>query len=133
MVPTVLTLPCGVTRSSRALSRSVTSASPSGRNAIAHGTDRFRASTAPPAPGARAPGEGAGVLGAGPAPVAQALHTRAALTAITAREDERIALPPARGRVEPALVAPLPEGRDGGWLLRACSSIAMGDAVNMEE
>src|SRR5215472_7175850 len=123
MVPTVLTLPCGVTRSSRALSRSVTRASPSGRNVIAHGTDRFRASTdgsarcpaggtAPPAVGARASGDGARVLGAGPAPVAQAPHTRAALTAITAREGERIALPPVRGRVEPALVTPLPVGWD---------------------
>src|SRR4029077_16850783 len=144
MVPTGLTLPCGVTRSSRALSRSVTSAPPSGRNAIAHGTARFRASTdgcpmcaaggtASPGACARVRGDGAAGLGAGPAPVAQAAHTRPALTAITARERDRIGLPPVRARVEPALVVPLPAGRDGGTLLRACNSIAIGDAVNMEE
>jgi hypothetical protein len=31
------------------------------------------------------------------------------------------------------LVAPLLVGRGGGALLRACSSMAMGDAVNIEE
>src|SRR5438876_3592814 len=128
MVPTVLTLPCGVTRSSRALSRSVTSAPPSGRNAIAHGTARFRASTdgcpmcaavgtAPPGACAWILGDGAAGLGAGPAPVAQAAHTRLALTAITARDGDRIGLPPVRARVAPALAATLLAGRDGGTLL----------------
>src|SRR6185312_9195368 len=144
MVPTGLTLPCGVTRSSRALSRSVTRALPSGRNAIAHGTARFRASTdgcpmcwpggtASPGACAWVPGDGAAGLGAGPAPVAQAAHTRPALTAITARERDRICLPPVRARVAPDLAATLLAGGDGGTLPRACSSIAIGDAVNMEE
>jgi len=39
----------------------------------------------------------------------------------------------ARGRVEVALVVPRPAGPGGGVLLRACSSMAMGDAVNIEE
>src|SRR5690242_9340445 len=114
MVPTGLTLPCGVTRSSRALSRSVTSALPSGRNAIAHGTARFRASTdgcpmrspggtAPPGACARVLGDGAAGLGAPPAPVTQAAHARPALTAITAREGDRTGLPPVRAPVAPAL------------------------------
>jgi hypothetical protein len=99
-MPTVLTSPCWVTRSSRALSRSVTSASPSGRNAIAHGTARFctstdgsptRAAGATAAPRAGALLAGAVVLGAGAAPVAQALHTKPALTAITTRAGDRIA------------------------------------------
>ena len=37
----------------------------------------------------------------------------------------------ARRVVVPAVLEPA--GRDGGALLRACSSMAMGDAVNIEE
>src|SRR5690348_6102570 len=93
-MPTVLAWPCGVTRSSRVLSRSVTSASPSGRNAIAHGTARFRARTdglltwaadwdAPP--GAVPPLPGAGVgAGVGVGALAQAVHRRPVHSAITA-------------------------------------------------
>jgi hypothetical protein len=95
MMPAVLALPCGVTRSSRALPRSVAGVSPSSRNAIAHDTARFRTSTdgsptraagGTAAPGAGVPPAraGAGVLGGGPAPVARAPHARHALTAITA-------------------------------------------------
>jgi hypothetical protein len=88
---------------------------------------------APRGAGALPSGAGAGVFGAGPVPVAQAPHTKPALTAITAREGDRIGLPSVRARVAPALVAPLLAGRDGGTLLRSCSSMAIGDAVNMEE
>src|SRR6266536_5552512 len=101
-VPTVLTRPCGVTRSSRALSRSVTSASPPGRKAIAHGTARFRASTAGSpmcAVGCTAP-RGAGALrpGGEPALPAQAPHTRPAHAAIAAITRERMNSPRTAGQ-----------------------------------
>jgi hypothetical protein len=45
IVPSAVTCPFWPTRSSLAVSRSVTSASPPGRKAIAHGTARSRATT----------------------------------------------------------------------------------------
>jgi hypothetical protein len=84
-------------------------------------------------PGTGALPSGAGARGTGPAPVTQPTQTKPALTASTASERARIGLPPVRARVAPALVTPLLAGRDGGTLLRACNSMAIGDAVNMEE
>ena len=62
-VPTLVTAPCGVTCTIRAVSRSLTKAEPSGRNAMPHGTSSPVATT--PATRARATGgalDGAGLV-----------------------------------------------------------------------
>src|SRR5258706_7671172 len=94
-----VTRPSGLTRSTRALSRSVTSASPPGRKAIAHGTARFRASTAGSpmwAVGFTAP-SGAGALrpDGEPPSAPQAPHASPAHTAIAAITRERMSSPQA--------------------------------------